>query len=69
MSNKPTHSAFQVREYEAGGQKKSFWTKIGSVWPHGDGQGFKVKLDCLPLDGEIVIRPVKERGDDEADQG
>ena len=67
MSNKPTHSAYQVREYEADGQKKSYWTKIGSVWEHKDGAGYNVRLTAFPVDGNLVIRPVKERNDEDAD--
>jgi hypothetical protein len=37
------------------------------VWPHGDGEGFNMKLDYLPLNGaEIVIRKPKP-GADEAE--
>jgi hypothetical protein len=36
-----------------------------TVWSHGDGEGFNLKLDYLPLNGaEIVIRKPKA---DEAD--
>lgn len=54
----PTHSAYSVREY---GKGKSFWTKIGAVWPHDDGQGSTLQLEMMPLDGKVVIRPVKEK--------
>ena len=62
----PTHTAYHVRKYKAGGDEKSFWTKIGSAWPHGDGEGFNLKLNgLLPMDGQIVVRPVKESKDTE----
>lgn len=40
--------------------KQTYCCVIGAVWPHGDGEGFNLKLDCLPLNGaEIVIRKPK----------
>lgn len=36
--------------------KKALWHRIGSVWPHEDGSGFRVKLASLPLDGKIELR-------------
>lgn len=61
----PTHTAYQVRKY--GKEGKGFWTKIGAVWAHPDGQGFNVRLNALPVDGEIVIRSVKEKKGQEDD--
>ncbi len=57
----PTHTAYQVRKYKSGKDEKSFWTKIGSVWAHNDSKGFNIRLNALPIDGEIVIRSVQER--------
>jgi hypothetical protein len=57
----PSHIAYHVREIEG---RKAFWTRIGSVWAHGDGQGFNVQLEALvPLDGRITIRVVSEKKD------
>lgn len=55
-SKSPTHIAYQVRE----GQQKGYWTRIGAAWPHKDGNGFSIQLDCLPLDGKITIRNASE---------
>ena len=60
-SNLPTHFAYSVQEFESNGEKKSSWTKIGSVWSHQDGKGFSVDLDCYPIDGKITIRMAKEK--------
>lgn len=58
MSNiKPTHRAFIVQNYQSGGEDKSHWSRIGSVWPHKDGKGFDVTLSAFPVDGRLVIRP------------
>jgi len=53
----PTHVAYHVRDREG---SKGFWTRIGSAWAHADQQGFNVQLDCVPLDGKIVLRVVSE---------
>jgi hypothetical protein len=52
-TNRPTHRAYAVTK---NGERK-FWREIGAVWAHGDGEGFTLKLDYLPLNSaEIVIR-------------
>ena len=56
-SKAPTHRAFSVREGKNGG--KGFWTPIGAVWAHEDGEGFNLQLDLVPLDGKIVLRTPK----------
>ncbi len=52
-SKTPSHVAYQVRDTESG---EGFWTRIGSAWPHQDGQGFNIQLDCVPLSGRITLR-------------
>jgi len=54
----PTMSAFHVRKGRDGG--KGFWTRIGAAWPHEDGNGFNIQLDCVPVDGKIVLRKADE---------
>jgi hypothetical protein len=55
----PSHVVYHVREREG---KKSYWTRIGSAWAHGDGQGFNIQLDGLvPLDGRITLRVASEK--------
>ncbi|RUL89445.1 hypothetical protein [Tautonia sociabilis] len=56
----PSHVAYQVRDREG---QKSFWTRIGSVWPHSDGKGFNVQLEAVPLDGRITLRVASEKKD------
>ena len=31
-------------------QEKDWWLNLGSVFPHGDGEGFNILLEALPLD-------------------
>ena len=55
MSTKtrPSHRVYAVRK--AG--ERNFWIEIGAAWPHGDGKGFSLKLDLIPVgDAEVVIR-------------
>jgi hypothetical protein len=55
-TNRPSHRVYAVTKSD----KQSYWRAIGAAWPHGDGEGFNVKLDYLPLnDAEIVIRKPK----------
>lgn len=56
-SKSPTHVAYQVRDREGG---KGFWTRIGAAWAHGDGQGFNIQIEAVPLDGRITLRVVSE---------
>jgi hypothetical protein len=69
-SNSPTHTAYQVREYKSGGEDRASWTRIGSAWAHDDGKGFNIRLNAFPVDGNIVVRTVKEKQEaaDEAEQ-
>ncbi len=57
-SKQPSHVAYQVRDREG---KKSFWTRIGTAWAHGDGQGFNIQIECVPLDGRITLRIASEK--------
>ncbi|CFX24196.1 conserved protein of unknown function [Candidatus Filomicrobium marinum] len=57
-SKRPSHIAYQVREGE---ENKSYFNRIGSVWPHKDGEGYNIQLDAVPVDGRITIRSVQER--------
>lgn len=50
---------------------KTHWTRIGVAFPRDKG-GYSLKLDALPLDGEILLavprereaQPQREPGDD-----
>ena len=59
--NKPSHRVYAVTKRKSG---ENDWTEIGAVWAHGDGKGFNLKLDYLPLtQAELVIRAPKEKSD------
>lgn len=52
-SNKqPSHDVFVVD----GEGDRAYWTKVGGAWPTSDGEGFTIKLTCLPLSGRLVVR-------------
>jgi hypothetical protein len=57
-SKAPSHVAYQVRERKGG---NSFWTRIGSAWPHADGKGFNIQIETVPLDGRITLRVATEK--------
>jgi hypothetical protein len=60
-TNLPSHRVYAVTKEG----KQSYWRAIGAVWPHGDGEGFNMKLDYLPLNGaEIVIRKPKAEAEE-----
>jgi hypothetical protein len=60
MSNdkikKPTHNVYVTK---AGADDKTFWSRIGGAWEHKDGNGLFIRLDTLPIDGQIVIRKAR----------
>ncbi|UOK73964.1 hypothetical protein [Ancylobacter polymorphus] len=53
----PSHVVFVVE----GEGDSAHWTRIGAAWPHDDGEGFNLKLACMPLDGRVVIRKLKPK--------
>jgi hypothetical protein len=53
------YDAFTVRGYEAGGEQKSEWLKIGVAFPHKDGDGLRIQLAAVPVDGCVVLRKHK----------
>ncbi len=60
---RPTHRVYAVIK---NGEKK-FWQPIGAMWAHGDGKGFSLRLDYLPLNNaELAVRVA---GDKQAEAG
>ena len=57
-SKAPSHVAYHVRNREGG---EGFWTRIGSAWPHADGNGFNLQIETVPLDGRITLRVASEK--------
>ena len=50
------YDAFAIRNYEQENEPRAEWSKIGVAFPHRDGQGFRLLLTAVPVDGQVVIR-------------
>lgn len=62
-SKRPTHYIYAVTKRSA--DDKGFWTRIGAAWPNGDGKGFSITLDLIPVNGaSIAMREPKDEEDD-----
>jgi hypothetical protein len=46
-----------------GVEKDEYWPKIGVAFPMKSGMGFSIKLDSLPLNGELVVKPPRPKED------
>lgn len=61
-SKRPTHRVYGV--YRKNSDDKGNWKEIGAAWAHGDGKGFSLKLEYLPMNGaDIVVRVPEEKSD------
>ena len=56
----PSHIAYHVRDREG---KKGIWTRVGTAWPHRDGNGFNLQIDVIPLNGRITLRVPSDKKD------
>jgi hypothetical protein len=57
-TKQPTYRVYAVTKRG----EKPHWQEIGAAWTHGDGKGFNLKLDYLPLNGaEITVREPKPK--------
>lgn len=68
--NRPSHRAYQVIKIS---KDKAKWREIGAGWLHSDMTGLTIKLDSMPVDGEIVMRSIdwdadKDEAPDDATQ-
>ena len=51
-------NVFTVKEFETkDGEKARKWTLVGVAFPHAEGRGFNLELQCVPLDGKLVAFP------------
>ena len=55
---KPSYIAYNV-ENSGNDSAKSHWQKIGAAWPTKGG-GLSLKLNSIPLDGNVVLRSREE---------
>jgi hypothetical protein len=61
-NQQPSFTAYAVTKRGEG--QDDWWTPIGAAFSHGDQLGYNIVLQSIPLDGRIVLRPPKERGED-----
>jgi hypothetical protein len=48
-------------------EKPEPWARVGVAFPLKDGTGFTIKLNSLPLDATLIVRPPRPRdGSDKA---
>lgn len=62
---KPTHRLYIV----TGDGDKAIWRPIGAGWGHGDGKGYNLACDAMPLQGRLVMREVKPASETTDGQG
>ena len=71
-TNPPKMIAYHVAD---SGRGRKFWTRLGGVWEHKNGEGLTIFLNVLPVDfdGRIVLLPPRdedaEDGQDAGDAG
>lgn len=65
-TNRPSHRVYAVTK----NGERDFWQPIGAAWLHGDGEGFNLTLEYMPLNSaKIVIRKPKAEVGDTATTG
>jgi hypothetical protein len=57
-SKRPEYLAYMV---EDGKGDNAFWTRVGTLWAHEDGEGYTLQLEALPLNGRLMIRKPKPK--------
>ncbi len=64
--SKPTLAVYAVRPASERGQK-DFFTRIGTAFPHPNGEGMNILLDALPIFPKLVcLSPKKDKDTEES---
>ena len=64
MSSQFTHRAYVVSKPKEGSEKKGFWTEVGAVFAHKNGNGFDLVIpDGISVSGRIVCTEPKKDND------
>ncbi len=50
-------------EYERDGKIQVNWIRVGVGFPHGNGEGFQIELQALPVNGKLVMKLHKPKAD------
>ena len=61
-AQQPSYQAYTVIKREG---QDDYWLNIGAAFAHQDGDGFNVMLQALPINGKIVLRPPKDKSEDD----
>ncbi|WP_306168661.1 hypothetical protein [Halomonas sp. MMSF_3323] len=64
MSTANQYSPALIAYHVTEASNKAYWSRIGAAWPNKKG-GFQVKLETLPVNGELVLLPPKTQGENE----
>jgi hypothetical protein len=66
-----TMPVYSVREFQRTGSEETeeSWTLIGTCFPNRKDEGFTVRLNAIPLDGKLVVRPPREDDASRAEHG
>lgn len=65
QSKKPLQRAYSITKDKNG---KEYWNPVGFATPHKDGQGTTVKLHSVPVNGEVVLRDLRDQKMQQYDQ-
>jgi hypothetical protein len=61
----PIYIAYTVKNVGQGKNSKSYWSRIGVMFPHKDGNGFNLDLEAFPVNGKVALRLKSDK--DQAD--
>lgn len=59
---KPDYSVYTVIKKDG---REDYWLNIGAAFAHGNGEGYNVLLQALPIDGKLVLRKYVEKKDEQ----
>lgn len=57
-----------VKRAQQSGEDKSWWVRVGAAFTNKDGS-INVRLDALPVNGELQLRVPRERDEQPPPQG
>jgi hypothetical protein len=60
-TNRPAYTV-RAKTGRKDGEGKDIFTTVGAAWPFGNGDGFNIKVNMLPInfDGQLMLIPPKE---------
>lgn len=58
------HDVLTTDEYQdkKTGETKTKWLRVGVAWPSRNGDGFDIRLNALPTNAKLFVRPKREPG-------